>query len=65
MKFQVLDITLVFGQQLDTLERFALEVIPAVRAAAPTTLWEASDPYGSRPESADVNAQRSYIAYAE
>ncbi len=28
-----------FEQQLDILERFALEVVPAVRAAAPTTLW--------------------------
>lgn len=44
--------TLPFEQQLDILERFALEVIPAVRAAAPTTLWEAGDPYGSRPASA-------------
>ncbi|MDQ0632105.1 alkanesulfonate monooxygenase SsuD/methylene tetrahydromethanopterin reductase-like flavin-dependent oxidoreductase (luciferase family) [Arthrobacter pascens] len=44
--------TLPFEQQLDILERFALEVIPAVRAAAPTTLWEAGDPYGNRPESA-------------
>jgi alkanesulfonate monooxygenase SsuD/methylene tetrahydromethanopterin reductase-like flavin-dependent oxidoreductase (luciferase family) len=43
--------TLPFEQQLDILERFALEVIPAVRAAAPTTLWESEDPYGSRPES--------------
>ena len=31
--------TLPFEQQLELLERFALEVIPAVRAAAPTTLW--------------------------
>ncbi|WP_432245260.1 LLM class flavin-dependent oxidoreductase [Arthrobacter sp. G.S.26] len=44
--------TLPFGQQLDILERFALEVIPAVRAAAPTTLWEAEDPYGLRPQPA-------------
>jgi hypothetical protein len=42
--------TLPFEQQLEILERFALEVIPAVRAAAPTTLWEAEDPYGNRPE---------------
>ncbi|WP_314323425.1 LLM class flavin-dependent oxidoreductase [Paenarthrobacter ilicis] len=42
--------TLPFEQQLDILERFALEVIPAVRAAAPTTLWEAVDPFGGRPE---------------
>ncbi|MCU1548281.1 MAG: class flavin-dependent oxidoreductase [Arthrobacter sp.] len=39
-----------FEQQLDILERFALEVIPAVRAAAPTTLWAAGDPYAGRPE---------------
>jgi alkanesulfonate monooxygenase SsuD/methylene tetrahydromethanopterin reductase-like flavin-dependent oxidoreductase (luciferase family) len=44
--------TLPFEQQLDILERFALEVIPAVRAAAPTSLWEAGDPFGGRPESA-------------
>lgn len=42
--------TLPFGQQLDILERFATDVIPAVRAAAPTTLWETADPYGRRPE---------------
>ena len=41
--------TLPFDQQLDLLERFATEVIPAVRAAAPTTLWEEADPYGGRP----------------
>ena len=40
--------TLPFGQQLDILERFALEVIPAVRAAAPTTLWADGDPYAGR-----------------
>jgi alkanesulfonate monooxygenase SsuD/methylene tetrahydromethanopterin reductase-like flavin-dependent oxidoreductase (luciferase family) len=58
--------TLPFDQQLDILERFALEVIPAVREAAPTTLWEAEDPYGSRPESAHPTAHatnRSEIAY--
>jgi alkanesulfonate monooxygenase SsuD/methylene tetrahydromethanopterin reductase-like flavin-dependent oxidoreductase (luciferase family) len=44
--------TLPFGQQLDILERFALEVIPAVRASAPTSLWESGDPFGGRPESA-------------
>jgi alkanesulfonate monooxygenase SsuD/methylene tetrahydromethanopterin reductase-like flavin-dependent oxidoreductase (luciferase family) len=44
--------TLPFEQQLDILERFALEVIPAVRAAAPTSLWESADPFGGRPESA-------------
>ncbi|GAA3285642.1 LLM class flavin-dependent oxidoreductase [Paenarthrobacter aurescens] len=42
--------TLPFEQQLEILERFALEVIPAVRASAPTTLWESSDPFGGRPE---------------
>ncbi|WP_427134858.1 LLM class flavin-dependent oxidoreductase [Pseudarthrobacter sp. S9] len=41
--------TLPFGQQLEILERFALEVIPAVRAAAPTTLWGDADPYAGRP----------------
>jgi len=41
--------TLPFDQQLELLERFAAEVIPAVRAAAPTTLWEEADPYGGRP----------------
>ncbi|MDP5228593.1 MULTISPECIES: LLM class flavin-dependent oxidoreductase [Arthrobacter] len=41
--------TLPFGQQLELLERFAAEVIPAVRAAAPTTLWEDGDPYADRP----------------
>jgi alkanesulfonate monooxygenase SsuD/methylene tetrahydromethanopterin reductase-like flavin-dependent oxidoreductase (luciferase family) len=41
--------TLPFEQQLEILERFALEVIPAVRASAPTTLWESADPFGSRP----------------
>jgi alkanesulfonate monooxygenase SsuD/methylene tetrahydromethanopterin reductase-like flavin-dependent oxidoreductase (luciferase family) len=56
--------TLPFEQQLDILERFALDVIPAVRAAAPTTLWGAEDPYGSRPESATPNAKRSTHAYA-
>jgi alkanesulfonate monooxygenase SsuD/methylene tetrahydromethanopterin reductase-like flavin-dependent oxidoreductase (luciferase family) len=41
--------TLPFEQQLEILERFALEVIPAVRASAPTTLWESADPFGGRP----------------
>jgi alkanesulfonate monooxygenase SsuD/methylene tetrahydromethanopterin reductase-like flavin-dependent oxidoreductase (luciferase family) len=36
-------------QQLDMLERFASEVIPIVRKAAPTTLWSEADPYGGRP----------------
>jgi alkanesulfonate monooxygenase SsuD/methylene tetrahydromethanopterin reductase-like flavin-dependent oxidoreductase (luciferase family) len=39
-----------FEQQLDILERFALEVIPAVRAAAPTTLWGEGDPFAGRPQ---------------
>ena len=38
-----------FEQQLEILERFALEVVPAVRAAAPTTLWGEGDPYAGRP----------------
>lgn len=41
--------TLPLGQQLEILERFATEVIPVVRAAAPTTLWEAGDPWADRP----------------
>lgn len=36
-------------QQLDMLERLASEVVPVVRAAAPTTLWGPEDPYGGRP----------------
>ncbi|MGW7244462.1 LLM class flavin-dependent oxidoreductase [Streptomyces sp. NPDC054804] len=36
-------------QQLNMLERFASEVIPVVRKAAPTTLWSDEDPYGGRP----------------
>ncbi|MGW4065764.1 LLM class flavin-dependent oxidoreductase [Amycolatopsis sp. NPDC004747] len=36
-------------QQLAMLERFASEVVPVVRAAAPTTLWTDEDPYGGRP----------------
>jgi len=36
-------------QQLDMLERFASEVVPVVRKAAPTTLWTDGDPYGGRP----------------
>ena len=36
-------------QQLDMLERFAAEVVPVVRAAAPTALWADEDPYGGRP----------------
>jgi hypothetical protein len=41
--------TLPFGQQLEILERFAAEVVPVVRAAAPTTLWEEEDPWAGRP----------------
>ena len=40
--------TLPFDRQLEVLERFAAEVIPVVRAAAPTTLWEAEDPFAAR-----------------
>jgi alkanesulfonate monooxygenase SsuD/methylene tetrahydromethanopterin reductase-like flavin-dependent oxidoreductase (luciferase family) len=36
-------------QQLEMLERFAAEVIPAIRHEAPTTLWTEDDPYGGRP----------------
>jgi hypothetical protein len=36
-------------QQMDMLERLAAEVIPVVRAHAPTTLWTGQDPYGGRP----------------
>ncbi|MFJ1766788.1 LLM class flavin-dependent oxidoreductase [Amycolatopsis sp. NPDC088138] len=36
-------------QQLEMLERFAGEVVPVVRKAAPTTLWTDADPYGGRP----------------
>ncbi|MDQ4504181.1 LLM class flavin-dependent oxidoreductase [Sinomonas sp. ASV322] len=43
---------LPFDEQLAVLERFALDVVPAVRAAAPTTLWGDSDPYSGRPEAA-------------
>ena len=46
-----------FEQQLEILERFALEVIPAVRAAAPTTLWAEGDPFAGRPESASPARQ--------
>lgn len=48
--------TLPFGQQLEILERFALEIVPAVRAAAPTTLWEPTDPFGGRPEFAGATS---------
>jgi hypothetical protein len=36
-------------QQLEMLERFASEVAPIVRKAAPTILWTDGDPYGGRP----------------
>jgi hypothetical protein len=36
-------------QQLEMLERFASEVAPVVRKAAPTILWTDGDPYGGRP----------------
>ncbi|HEY4024008.1 MAG TPA: hypothetical protein VGM75_35350 [Pseudonocardiaceae bacterium] len=36
-------------RQLEILERLATEVIPAVRGAAPTSLWTENDPYGGRP----------------
>lgn len=48
--------TLPFEQQLEILERFALEIVPAVRAAATTTLWEPSDPFGGRPEFAGATS---------
>ncbi|UKA58470.1 LLM class flavin-dependent oxidoreductase [Arthrobacter sp. FW306-2-2C-D06B] len=48
--------TLPFEQQLEILERFALEIIPAVRAAAPTTLWEPADLFGGRPEFAGATS---------
>lgn len=41
--------TLPFEQQLGLLFRFATEIMPAVRAAAPTTLWEPEDPHAGRP----------------
>lgn len=41
--------TLPFEEQLRILERLSTEVIPAVRKAAPTTLWSEEDPYGGRP----------------
>ena len=42
--------TLPFAEQLEVLERFATEVIPLVRHAAPTTLWGPEDPFGARTE---------------
>jgi hypothetical protein len=36
-------------QQMDMLGRLAAEVLPVVRAHAPTTLWTDQDPYGGRP----------------
>lgn len=56
--------TLPFEQQLDILERFAGDVIPTVRAAAPTTLWEDEDTYGSRPQSTHAPTSRSTYAHA-
>lgn len=56
--------TLPSDQQLDILKRFAGEVVPTVRAAAPTTLREDEDPYGSRPQTAHVSTTRSTYAYA-
>ncbi|NYE94167.1 alkanesulfonate monooxygenase SsuD/methylene tetrahydromethanopterin reductase-like flavin-dependent oxidoreductase (luciferase family) [Psychromicrobium silvestre] len=41
--------TVPLEQQLDILEGFATEVIPAVRAKVTTTLWEEGDPYAGRP----------------
>jgi alkanesulfonate monooxygenase SsuD/methylene tetrahydromethanopterin reductase-like flavin-dependent oxidoreductase (luciferase family) len=54
-------------QQLEMLERFASEVVPVVRRAAPTTLWTDSDPYGGRPAvhgrtAPDAAAQTSRIS---
>lgn len=46
------------------LERFATAVIPAVRAAAPTTLWEAGDPYAGRPAATatdHANHRRNHV----
>jgi len=39
--------TLPLADQFATLERFAAEVVPVVRAAYPTTLWTAVDAHGS------------------
>lgn len=41
--------TLPLEQQLEVLERFAAEVIPAVRREVTTTLWQDGDPYARRP----------------
>ena len=43
-------------QQLDMLERFASEVVPVVRAAAPTALLSDLDPYGGRPAAHGLTA---------
>ncbi len=40
---------LPYEQQMDMLERLSSEVMPVVRAHAPTTLWTDEDPYGGRP----------------
>jgi len=39
--------TLPLADQFATLERFAAEVVPVVRAAYPTTLWTPADAHGS------------------
>jgi alkanesulfonate monooxygenase SsuD/methylene tetrahydromethanopterin reductase-like flavin-dependent oxidoreductase (luciferase family) len=54
--------TLPFEQQLDILERFATEVIPVVRAEAPTTLWEHGDPYAGRPAFAGATVKDAAAA---
>ena len=41
---------LPFGEQAEMLQRFAAEVIPAVRRETQTTLWSETDPYGLRPQ---------------
>lgn len=54
--------TLPFARQLDLLERFAAEVIPVVRAAAPTTLWGPEDPFGSRPAASNRSTSSNHPA---
>ncbi|MGA1835499.1 LLM class flavin-dependent oxidoreductase [Herbiconiux sp. 11R-BC] len=41
--------TVPFEQQLEILERFATEVVPALRDALPSTLWGPHDPFAGRP----------------
>jgi alkanesulfonate monooxygenase SsuD/methylene tetrahydromethanopterin reductase-like flavin-dependent oxidoreductase (luciferase family) len=53
--------TLPIEHQLEILERFATEVMPVVRAAAPTTLWESEDPYGSRPDTAHPTNRSNHV----